>query len=228
MKKQGIFNDFHPGEEIDLDFCTIPKWVSCSLYSYRKGDVIARQEDLCKGLYILYKGSVVAEMISESGRVIRIEEIGAIKPLAPAFIFAGENRFPVDVTALAECEIIFIEKNELLKLFREESKALEKYLRYNSDMTRFLSEKLLMLSVKTIRGKLAHYIIGLFNELQRKSPGKAVVTMDKSQTELAKYFGVSRPSLAREMAEMEKDRIIVFHRREVRVISLSKLKEACG
>lgn len=228
MKKRGIINDLIHGKELKLDFCTIPGWVSCIQTTYFKGDIIARQGDLCKGLYILSKGSVVAEMISENGRLIRIEEINAVKPLAPAFIFASDNRFPVDVTAITDCDVVFIDKKELISLFTQDTGTLENYLRYNSDLTKFLADKIMMLSVKTIKGKLSHYILDLYNNLQKRSPGAAVVIMDKNQTELSKYFGVTRPALARELGEMEREGIIVVHGREIRVLNLSKLKEACG
>ncbi|MDD4638124.1 MAG: Crp/Fnr family transcriptional regulator [Bacteroidales bacterium] len=206
----------------------MPGWVSCTLSEFRKGDLIARQGDLCKGLYVLTRGTAAAEMISENGRLIRIEEINAVRPLAPAFIFATDNRFPVDVIAASECEVVFIDKRELISLFTQDAQTLENYLRYNSDKAKFLTDKIMMLSVKTIRGKLAHYILHLYNIVQKSSPGKAVVILDKNQTELSKFFGVSRPALARELGEMEKDGIIVVHGREIRVLNLSKLKEACG
>ncbi|MCK9305783.1 MAG: Crp/Fnr family transcriptional regulator [Bacteroidales bacterium] len=228
MKKRGIISDLHPGKELKLEFCIIPGWVSCTLSEFRKGDLIARQGDLCKGLYVLTRGTAAAEMISENGRLIRIEEINAVRPLAPAFIFATDNRFPVDVIAASECEVVFIDKRELISLFTQDAQTLENYLRYNSDKAKFLTDKIMMLSVKTIRGKLAHYILHLYNIVQKSSPGKAVVILDKNQTELSKFFGVSRPALARELGEMEKDGIIVVHGREIRVLNLSKLKEACG
>lgn len=39
-------------------------------------------------------------MITESGGVLAVEVIAAPRPLAPAFLFAENNSFPVDVIAL--------------------------------------------------------------------------------------------------------------------------------
>ena len=66
-----------------------------SLKHFEPGDIIARQGDLCKGLYILASGSVRAGMINDEGKELTVEEIGAPNLLASAFIFATENRFPV-------------------------------------------------------------------------------------------------------------------------------------
>ena len=76
--------------------------------SFKKGEWIARQGDTVKALYILLKGSVKAEMFSESGTILNIETIHAPNPLAPAFLFAENNQFPVDVIALEDVEIILV------------------------------------------------------------------------------------------------------------------------
>lgn len=49
-----------------------------SLKHFEPGDIIARQGDLCKGLYILASGSVRAGMINDEGKELTVEEIGAL------------------------------------------------------------------------------------------------------------------------------------------------------
>jgi DNA-binding FadR family transcriptional regulator len=49
------------------------------------------------------------------------------------------------------------------------------------------------------------------------------LTLDQSQTELADFFGVTRPSLARTLAQMECDGIIRTKRREITIINREKL-----
>lgn len=199
---------------------------------YEKGDVVARQGDVCKGLYLLIKGSVKTEMINETGGVLSIEKIDAVRPLAPAFIFAKVNIFPVDVTATEKSEILFISKEDILKLFQRDTSFMEKYIQFNANKTQFLSEKLQMLTIKTIRGKLAHYILTTFYRQQSTDQNlrlqKNVVSLDKNQTELAKFFGVTRPSLARILHEMEQEGLISVNRKEIEILDMNGLKEARG
>ena len=58
-----------------------------SLKHFEPGDVIARQDSLCKGLYILASGSVRAGMINDEGKELTVEEIDAPNLLASGFIF---------------------------------------------------------------------------------------------------------------------------------------------
>jgi len=184
---------------------------------FKKGEWIAQQGDIVKALYILLKGSVKAEMVSEAGAVLNIETIHAPNPLAPAFLFAENNKFPVDVVALEDCEIIVISKESILKQFTKNETFLREFMTFNSNRTHFLSERLKFLSTKTIKGKLAQYILA-----------KACNTdfsMDMNQTDLAEYFGVARPSLSRSLSEMVNEKIISLKGKRGKINNLVKLRE---
>ena len=78
--------------------------------NYTKGEILAHQGDVCNKLIILTKGSVRGEMIDESGRIVKIEDIASPRALAPLFLFGAANRFPVEVTANENTEAIIIPK----------------------------------------------------------------------------------------------------------------------
>src|SRR3712207_7792227 len=56
--------------------------VNFRMRSYRKGEILARQGDVCNRLVILAKGSVRGEMIDYSGRLVKVEDIAAPRALA--------------------------------------------------------------------------------------------------------------------------------------------------
>ena len=184
--------------------------------SFKKGEWIAQQGDTVNSLYILLKGSVKAEMISESGTVLNIETIHAPNPLAPAFLFAENNKFPVDVVALEDVEIVLISKELITKQLARNQTFLQGFLTFNSNRVHFLSERLKLLSTKTIKGKLAQYILARTSNM--------CFTMDMNQTILAEYFGVTRPSLSRSIAEMIDEEIISTKGKNGKVLNIEKLK----
>jgi CRP-like cAMP-binding protein len=185
--------------------------------SFKKGEWIAQQGDTVKALYILLKGSAKAEMLSESGTVLNIETIHAPNPLAPAFLFAENNKFPVDVVALDDVEIVLISKESIIKQFARNEKFLHEFMKFNSNRAQFLSERLKLFSTKTIKGKLSQYILARTNNL--------CFTMDMNQTTLAEYFGVTRPSLSRSLSEMIDEGIISLKGKNGKVVDIRKLKE---
>jgi CRP-like cAMP-binding protein len=188
--------------------------------SYKKGEWIAQQGDTVKALYILLKGSVKTEMLSESGTVLHMETIHAPNPLAPAFLFAENNKFPVDVVALEDVEVIIISKESIIQQLSRNENFLQGFMTFNSSRVHFLSERLKLLSTKTIKGKLAQYILARTNNM--------CFTMDMNQTTLAEYFGITRPSLSRSIAEMIDDGIISMKGKNGKVLDFLKLKKSLG
>ena len=82
--------------------------------TFKKGDHIVRQGDSINYLYLLVEGIVRTEMITAEGNLVEIEFIESVRPLAPAFIFANRNKFPVDVIAMETCEVYLIPKSAFL------------------------------------------------------------------------------------------------------------------
>lgn len=187
-------------------------------HSYKKGERLASQGDRCNRLIILTKGSVRGEMIDYSGRVVKVEDIHTPRALAPLFLFGEANRFPVEVTANEAVETIELSKSSVLELFRRNPRFLENYMNMSANYARTLSDKLFFMSFKTIRQKLSSYLLRLHRQTQSEH-----LTLDRSQQELSDYFGVSRPSLARELAHMQQDGLIEVVRKEVRILQKEAL-----
>lgn len=199
---------------------TLTRIVSPPLHtrSYKKGEILARQGDVCNRLVILTKGSVRGEMIDYSGRLIKVEDIAAPRAIAPLFLFGEENRYPVEVTANEPTEVIEIPKTSVLELFRKNEQFLENYMNLSANYARTLSDKLFFMSFKTIRQKIASYLLRLYKQQQQLH-----ITLDRSQQELSDYFGVSRPSLARELAHMQEDGLLTADRKQITILQKEEL-----
>lgn len=193
--------------------------VNCSFKAYDKDEVIIRQGDVCDSFYVLTLGTVKSEIITENGNLLNVETIKAPRPIAPEFLFSQHNRFPMNVICLEEVEIIRIPKVEILKLMSTNPNFMQNYLAHNANRTQFLMNRLQLLTIKTIKGKIAHY-------LMEQAPGQnKPFTINKSQSELAAIFSVARPSLARSLSEMVHEGIITIKRKEYCIVDMNKLKE---
>jgi CRP-like cAMP-binding protein len=178
-----------------------------------------RQGSICDALYILTSGSVKTEMITETGNIMGIELIKAPRPLAPAFLFSDNNRFPVNVTALEDCEILRIPKEEVMRLMAIQPDFMQQFLKHNANRAEFLANRLQLLSIKTIKGRIAHFLLEQMAEY-----GKTF-TINRNRTELVEFFGVARPSLARSLSEMVEDNIIKINKKQFTVINERMLKD---
>jgi CRP/FNR family transcriptional regulator, dissimilatory nitrate respiration regulator len=206
-------------ENLKEDNELFPSDLKYSIKNYPKNELIFRQGDVCDALYILIEGSVKTEMITESGSLLGIEIISAPRPLAPAFVFSDNNRFPVDVTTQSEVEVLRIPKEEVMRLMTTQPNFMKQFLTHNANRTQFLTNRLQLLSIKTIKGKLAHFL------LENSTGEGESFTINRNQTELADFFGVARPSLARSLSEMVQEGIISINKKEYIILNIKGLKE---
>ena len=185
--------------------------------SFGKDEIVVVAGEPVTNLYIIMSGSVKGEMIDYSGKTIKIEDIEAPKPLATAFLFGNENRFPVTVTANNEVKILTIPVSEFLKLLQFNQQILKNYLNTISTRAQFLSQKLHFLSFKTIKEKMAHFL------LQQTGDRLHSIEIKQPQQQLADLFGVTRPSLARVFGEMQKEGLIKIEKKTVTLLDKTKL-----
>ena len=177
---------------------------------FDKGEMLAMQDEPVNRLIILLRGSVKGEMTDPSGKLIKVEDIEAPSPLAILFLFGKDNRFPVSATAREAVEAVVIPKRSVLRMLSMNERVLENYLGLSADFAVRLSRKLHFMAFRTIRQKMALYLLHL-----SKESGSDTVELDKTKTALAEYFGISRPSLEREIARMQADGLIAAERRRI-------------
>ena len=187
--------------------------------TYRKNDLIVNGGEICDRLLIIQHGSVKAEMNDYSGKTIKIEDLTAPQPLATAFLFGYQNRFPVTVSANSDVEMIAIPKQEFVKLLQLNYLILNNYLNTISTRAQFLSQKLKFLSFKTIKQKIAHYLLEMAGDRLQ------TVEMTQSQAQLAEMFAVTRPSLARTLGEMCHEGLIETDRRFIKILDKKRMNE---
>jgi CRP-like cAMP-binding protein len=209
-----LFKDLDKGE-IALIMAEVPHRIK----RFKSGSLVSQCGDLVNSLMIVISGIVKGEMVDYAGRVIKIEDIHAPGALASAFMFGTNNRFPVNVICVSDAEILIIDKRDFLKLLMNNDRILVNFLNMISNRSQFLSEKIKFLNFKTIKGKLAQYI------LQKSGSEKHIIYLEVTQNDLADFFGVARPSVARALGELEEEGLIEAKGKSIRVLNKRGLKD---
>jgi CRP-like cAMP-binding protein len=199
------------------DIENLLRGITFQVKNYQRGQVIASRDEECNFLIILLAGSVKGEMLDFSGKILKIEDIYPPRPLAPAFLFGKKNKYPVDIVANEPTSVMFISREMTMKIFQENEVFLSNYLNTISNRAQFLTEKLFFLSFKSIKEKLANYILSL------AKPYKTEIMLDKSHHELAELFGVTRPSLSRAIGDLEKRNLIKAERKTIKILDRESL-----
>ncbi len=168
--------------------------------NYVAGSLVVQSGDEVRFLHILLRGSVKGEMVDYTGKVIKIEDIAPPRPLAPAFLFGNNNRYPVNITTAEDVEVLSIPRDRFLIMLQQSEQVLVNFVNIVSSRGQFLSNKIKFLSFTTIKGKLAQYLLDL-----SAMAGSDRFTLPHSQAQLSELFGVARPSIGRAIVELNQD-----------------------
>ncbi|MBB4036345.1 CRP-like cAMP-binding protein [Dysgonomonas hofstadii] len=185
---------------------------------FKKGEILAFQDEACNRLILLLSGSVKGEMNDPSGKVVKVEDIYAPNPLAILFLFGDDNRFPVQAIAREDTIALVIPKQSVLRMLSMNETLLKNYLDISANFAGRLSKKLHFMSFRTIRQKLSLYILNL-----SKISQSDIVELDRPKSSLAEYFGVSRQSIERELTNMQTDGLILSEKRKISIKKKDKL-----
>lgn len=200
-------------KEIEHLFGTIHHFTK----TYGVGEMIALSGEPCNYLICLLEGSVKAEMVDFSGKIIKLEDIQAPDALATAFLFGKNNHFPVNIMANEKAVLLYIPRYDFLKLLQSNIMLLQNFLGSISTRAQFLSDKIKFLSFKTIKGKIAQYILKLAGR------DKDSIELPIKQQALAELFGVTRPAFARALGELAEAGIINVERRTIVILDRKRL-----
>lgn len=186
-----------------------------NIKKYTKNDVFALAGDKVNYLMLVIDGSLIARMVSESGKYIQIDKIDTGRIVAPAMLFASHNVFPVNVIPEENTSVFFMHRDCFLSAMHRNEKLLHNFIQIVSDINRFLSTKIHSLSLKSIRGKLAEYIL----QESDKIGGENTIRLTLSKQELADKFAVTRQALSRSLSELEDAGMIIVKGREITIIN---------
>lgn len=185
---------------------------------FEQGRTIIKQGDEYSTLLIVIDGEVSGEMTDLSGKNVIIENIPAPNVLAPAIIFAENNRIPVNVIALTQVTILPISREDFTHMLQRNIKLLNNFLQLISDRSRFLTDKVRLLRFGTIKSKIAGYLIEIYSKKDNLR-----FEIKHSQQELADMFGVTRPALAKTIGQMTDEGLILSNKKEFKILNLNEL-----
>lgn len=175
---------------------------------YAKGEMLISQGALLEVLYIVISGEIVTEMSDEKGDYVTVENIKAPNPLVAGIVFASNNFAPVTASAIKDSVAVIIPKDNIYQLMSKYEEFMKAYLAYISNKVSFLSERLRLSSLRSIKAKVAYYVL-------RESRGEQQFDLKVSKEDLSRLFGVSRPALVNVMMQMADEGIIDVDRRRI-------------
>lgn len=169
---------------------------------------------------------IVGILLNGQAAIIRYEYNGTrsiLENLSPKSIFGEHLSFaPSDDSCIAavcqtDCQVLFIDYQNLTRTCQNacpcHTQLIRNLLQLLSDKTRALSERVEVLSQRSIREKLMCYFMQL-------AAGKSSNTFELPFTmmDFADFLSVNRSAMIRELGKMKDEGLIRVHRRTITLL----------
>ncbi len=185
----------------------------CEILTYKKGETIYSLSQFRLAVGIILKGS--ARVVKDNG--IEISILKEKEIFGCASLFASRDYYVNNIIALKDCKVIFIDKNTVEKIMKEDSDFSLSYIRYLSDRLYYLNTRIVSFTGGTAESRLAHYLNTGFS---KSETGEIVI----SPSHLAFSLDVSRASLYRAFDKLCENGAIIKTGKTVTLINEEKLK----
>lgn len=219
VKENQLFNN--------LNTDNIRKIIKCSkaeVQNFYKGQVILEKGTKIKKLGIIIEGELNLVSRKYNGTRVIITSLGINDLFGEALIFSTDKIVPYDLVSSDKSKIVFIPCEFFINMCPH---ACSFHRKVTSNMLAVLSDKIIMLNNKinilnseTIKVKIAVYLLDIY-----KKNRKLIFDIPMKRQELADFLNIKRPSLSRELSNMQHDGIIDVYRSTVKILDLKRLYE---
>lgn len=139
--------------------------------------------------------------------------------IAPAYIFAHNNEMPVSVETSRKTTLLRMRPLELKLLIDTDERIRWNFIQHLSRIDIFLSQKMRMLSLFSVKEKVAQYLIKMATEQQSRT-----IRLDVSRQEMADIFGIQKFSLLRCLSEFEERGAIRIEGKTITILNSDEMK----
>lgn len=180
---------------------------------YNKGEFIFLAGEKAALVGIVLGGKV--QVIKEDffGNRTILTEVTSRNLFGESFPFAEEEKLPVSVMAVSDCEVLFIDYKKIITTCSTvcvyHSKLIENMLYIIARKNIILNEKIQVMSKRTTREKLLSYL-----QNQAMKAGGSSFEIPFNRQELADYLCVDRSAMSNELSKLREEGLLNFHKNE--------------
>jgi CRP-like cAMP-binding protein len=208
---------FH-GMEAD-DIGQMMELVDYRVMTFSRDDVFILAGMPCKYADIIIRGELAARMVGLSGKYVEVSRLQSGNIVAPAFIFAKDRSMPVTVETETDVEILRMVPQELTRLMDMDDRVRTNFITTLSNINVFLTHKMRMLSLLTVREKVAFFLLDTATKQKSET-----IHLDKSRQEIADTFGIQKFSLMRCLSEFAEAGAIAVDGKDITILDRRKMK----
>ena len=178
---------------------------------YEEGEMIIRQGDLIKNIYLILEGAVNIEKDSYWGRRIIITQLTVNDNIALAFVASKNVESNIDAVAAQDTTLLILNYEKCTSMCQN---ACTRHKVLINNLFSILSkenieliQKIENISQKTIRDKLLTYFS---NEAKKKRSNSFEIPFNRQ--DLADYLNIDRSAMSFELSKLQKEGVLKYNK----------------
>ena len=193
--------------------------LSAKKKKYRKEEIIFHAGDTVSSIGVMLKGRALIENDDIWGNRSVLDYVKEGQIFAETYACALDEKLMVNVIAMSECEVLFLDVRKILKVCPNacefHQNLVKNLLAISAQKNLNLSRRIFHTSSKTIRGRVLSYL-----SYQAMESGQEEFDIPYNRQQLADYLGVDRSAMSNELGKMQKDGLIEVKRNHFRILDV--------
>ncbi len=186
---------------------------------FKDGEYIARCDTAYSGLMIIIKGKAKGVMTYSSGKTINVDTIEAPQLIAPAFLFGGYNKLPIDVIAQGDVSILTLHRGYIFELMQENTLILSNFIDIISNRADVWSKRIYFLSFRSLKEKVVSYLL---HNTSEESPSLPMPDIQQ----ISEYFDATRSAVITVLDDLKKHKMISSEDGTITVLKRKALEDS--
>lgn len=200
-------------EDSAFELC---KNMSFESKKYMRGERIFTPDDYSADIGFVYKGECEIRCHKTDGRTV----LNSIKEGESFGILAalGKNQFPTEVWARKNSTVVFISKNDLIKMIQTSSDVAMNIIDFLAEKVDFLNRKINTVTQGSVEKKLAAYIL-----LKAKNDNSTCLELNLKKC--SESISAGRASVYRALENLKSKGYVTAENKKINILNLVQLEE---
>jgi CRP-like cAMP-binding protein len=175
----------------------------CVLGEYKKGSLVVHEGEACTSIGFIISGTLASQQLTPTGEVLTLKLFQSNDAFGAALYSTKKATYPLTLMALKNSQVLYIPFDQICNILERNQEFNKNFIEFLSSRVMIFKEKVQMLQYKNVRSRLMLYLSNEYNTSRTTT-----FRLSHTKVAIAEMIGVARPSVSRELKNMEKDQLI--------------------
>lgn len=188
---------------------------------YKKGQAIYYEGNYPQGLFCIFQGKVKISTIGRKGKeqIVKFKGHGEVLGYRAML---NDEPYNATATAISDCQICHISKSTFLDTLEKSRHLSLNTIRLLSDDLKESEQKLINLSQKPVKERVAEALLLLKKHFGLEENGRTI-EVNLTRREIGEIAGITTETTIRILSELSKEKILKLEDKKISILDIQQL-----